>query len=220
MSSGRQTLLFVVCLFALTLGALIFIGVRVGSKWETFIPDLIIGVVGAGAIGGILFLAERRAEAARGRAEKLAAAYELLLESLTNARTNDLRRSYDSKLLPAIATRARQLYELVKDEDLGRWFEAERQLSLSRMKDTMDLLEELTDDSSIDDEMKALEPYLRWGAEFGSNIRFWRTGKLDAAMMREQSRRIEEGLRKKDRWRSSAMPWRDTAAEQPPPSDD
>jgi uncharacterized membrane protein len=49
-----KSLLLVCTLFAVALAALIWTGVALGSTWSTFIPDLIVGVVGAGSIGALI----------------------------------------------------------------------------------------------------------------------------------------------------------------------
>jgi hypothetical protein len=207
LSSKQLAILFGVCLFALAIFLLIVIGIRVGSDWGTFVPDLIIGVVGAAAIGGILFLAERRSESVRGRAEKVSATYDLLLEALSDLREVNSSQ-IDMKSFRRVWTRALQLYELVDDDQMGAWLEAERQLSLYWMKKTMDLVDALPAKPDAEDVFDAFSPYLKWSSEFGSNIRYWRTGKMTHAEMAEQSSEIQKLLTPSGQWRSSPMPWR------------
>lgn len=52
----RRRLLLVVSSAALVLTALVLLGVWLEADWSTFIPDLIIGVVGAAVIGMVLLM--------------------------------------------------------------------------------------------------------------------------------------------------------------------
>ena len=58
MKPQKQMALFVVLAFAVGLAALIVVAVRTQGPgtWTTFWPDLIIGLIGAGAIAALIYL--------------------------------------------------------------------------------------------------------------------------------------------------------------------
>lgn len=196
----------------LILAVLVWLGMRLGSDWSTFIPDLIIGVVGAAVIGLVLMVVQQVSDRRRAHAADVSAAYNQLLDALTPLRTLDVAVG-DASQVSMMRTRLLQLFETVDVKDhrtaFGEWLNAEGQLCLFRVNQALARLRKVTDRTDIDAILEASSPFHRWVAEFSHNIRFWRTGKMSEATMREQAKAIESILRKEEVWREDNMPWRE-----------
>jgi len=133
MSGGQKPALLVASILLVAIGSLALLGYLIGSDWSTFIPDLIIGVVGATAIGLALFALQESSERRRAAEERVSVAYGSLLDALNSLLTMDLRDG-EAALMGTVANKMLHVYEAVVPEDLvlGRWLEAERQLCLYR----------------------------------------------------------------------------------------
>lgn len=211
MTSRWQWTLTVICTTALVLILLVFIGINLGSDWATFVPDLIIGVVGAAVIGLVLMAIQQSTERRRSRAADVTAAYNRLLDALTPLRTLDVATG-DPTHVSVMRTRLLQLFETVDEGDsrttFGEWINSEGQMCLFRALRALEALRALPDRSDGDAILDASAPFHQWVGEFSHNIRFWRTGKMDAATMRKQAQAIESMLRTEKFWREDTMPWR------------
>lgn len=210
MSDRRKWGLFVAYVLVLALAGLALLGVRLGSDWSTFVPDLIIGIVGASGIGLALFALQESAERRRGAASDVSRAYGRLLDALTVLRTLDFTRDAASSISVA-ATRMLQLYEAVApdDEALGNWLEANRQFGLYRALTVHNAIA-LLSTKSPDAVFEASAPFHRWVAEFGGNIRLWRIGKVSTREMIADGAAMEGVLREAGAWRESHYLWRDS----------
>ncbi|MCS5732717.1 hypothetical protein [Herbiconiux daphne] len=208
------SVVFVACAFLLSLTILAFVGIRTSSDWSTFVPDLITGVVGAGAIASLIAWVQHSSDVRRARSDRVTAAYERLLEAIAELRKTDLSPSNEISALNTLGTRMIQFTEVVstRDDELSGWLEAERQLGLFYAQQGTNSLQ-AAGQVSVDTHLDLIAPYLRWTAELGNNVRFWRTGKLSAAEMSEQAKKIESKLRRENAWREDALPWRQKLAD-------
>jgi hypothetical protein len=209
MTDRGKWALFLVCAFAVVIAVLALIGVAVGSEWATFIPDLIIGVIGASAIGLVLFALSESASRHRESAADVSRAYLALLDALTPLRVLNFKHG-DAGLLGVANTRMLQLWEAVVPDDmpLGRWFEAERQLGLYRAQQALVAQASLSDQTDAEAILAATAPFHRWVAEFSGNVRLWRVGKVTSRDMEAQAAAVEGLLRKAGTWREAHYPWR------------
>ncbi|WP_457101760.1 hypothetical protein [Microbacterium sp. P5_E9] len=211
MTPRAQLKLFIVCVTLIVLGALVAVGVAVKSQWSTFIPDLIIGVVGAAVIGLVLFGLQQSTDRRRAHGADLTAAYNRLLDALTPLRTLDVGTG-DASLVSEMRTRMLQLYETVDEAGdqatFGEWINAEGQLCLFQAVRSLEALRGVSDRSDAEAVLAASAPFHQWVAEFTHNLRFWRTGSLDRRTMQTQAEAIESKLRSKGAWQDGAMPWR------------
>lgn len=212
MTPRWQWTLFIVCTTLLVLGGLVMIGIKVKSDWSTFVPDLIIGVVGAAVIGLVLMALQQSNDRRRSHAADVNAAYNRLLDALTPLRTLDVATG-DPSQVSEMRTRMLQLYETVDEADdqatFGKWINAEGQLCLFQALRSLEELRAVSDRSNAEEVLKASAPFHEWVAEFTHNLRFWRTGRLEESVMRSQAEAIELKLRSKGAWRDDTMPWRD-----------
>jgi hypothetical protein len=210
MTERGKWAIFAVCSVLLVLGVLVLVGVTIGSAWATFVPDLIIGVVGAGAIGLLLFALQQSSDQRRAIETDVSAAYLRVLDALSPLRVSTFRDG-DADLLVTLNTRLLQLYESVLPDApaMGVWFEAERQMGLYHALKCNDAVHALPKDAVAEARLTAAEPFLRWVAELSHNIRFWRTGNMTVANMTEQAQGIERILRDAGVWREKTLPWRD-----------
>ncbi|MGK0721385.1 hypothetical protein [Leucobacter sp. W1478] len=195
----------------LILVVLVWLSIRLGSDWSTFIPDLIIGVVGAAVIGLVLMAVQHSSDRRRAHTTDVTAAYNRLLDALTPLRTLDLATG-DASQVSVMRTQLVQLFETVDVKEdrtaFGEWLNAEGQLCLFRATQALEALRKVADRSDLDAILEASSPFHRWVAEFSHNIRFWRTGNVSEATIREQAGAIESILRKEGVWREDNMPWR------------
>lgn len=212
MTPRWQWTLFIVCTTLLVLGGLVMIGIKVKSDWSTFVPDLIIGVVGAAVIGLVLMALQQSNDRRRSHAADVNAAYNRLLDALTPLRTLDVATG-DPSQVSEMRTRMLQLYETVDEADdqatFGKWINAEGQLCLFQALRSLEALRAVSDRSNAEEVLKASAPFHKWVAEFTHNLRFWRTGRLEESVMRSQAEAIESKLRSKRAWRDDTIPWRD-----------
>jgi hypothetical protein len=208
MNPQKQSILFVVFAFAVGLAVLIVIAVRnqAPGTWATFWPDLIIGLIGAGAIAALIAWVQYQSDVRRARADQITRAYENLLDVLTPLKHIDFGHYVDSPQLGMVATRMINLVELVDDKepDFPRWFEAERQLMLSKALAASELITPTMDYAQ---RSEAAEPFYQWGTEFTSRVRWWRSGRMTTAQMVDTANTVETALRKAGRW-AIEMPWR------------
>lgn len=212
MTPRWQWTLFIVCTTLLVLGGLVMIGVIAKSDWSTFVPDLIIGVVGAAVIGLVLMALQQSTDRRRSHAADVNAAYNRLLGALTPLRTLDVATG-DATHVSEMRTRMLQLYETVDDADdratFGKWINAEGQLCLFQALSSLEALRAVSDRSNAEEVLKASSPFHEWVTEFTHNLRYWRTGRLEESVMRTQAEAIESKLRSKGVWRDDTMSWRD-----------
>jgi hypothetical protein len=213
MTDRGKWALFLVCAFVVVIAVLALIGVAVGSEWATFVPDLIIGVIGASAIGLVLFALSESATRHRESAADVSRAYLALLDALTPLRVLDFKHG-DAGLLGVANTRMLQLWEAVVPDDmpLGHWFEAERQMGLYRAQQALVAQAALPEDAGADAILTATAPFHQWVAEFSGNVRLWRVGKVTNHDMETQAAAVEGILRKAGTWRGVHYPWRTDAA--------
>lgn len=208
MSGRRKWALPVAIVLVVAISSLALLGYLLGSDWSTFIPDLIIGVVGASAIGLALFALQESSERRRAADERVSVAYSGLLDALNALLTMDLRDG-EAALMGTVANKMLHVYEAVEPEDvvLGRWFEAERQLCLHRAIQCHRTLTGL-ESPSEDEIFKASVPFRQWVAEFTGNVRLWRVGGISSHEMQRQTHLIEQVLRKANAWNERPYPWR------------
>jgi hypothetical protein len=193
MSERNRLRLFVACLFVLALGTLSILGATLGSNFDTFIPDLIIGVVGAGLIAFIVAVAQERSESSRGKADRTTAAYENLYSAIAPLRIADFEGDGPGEELSTVITRMITFVDVVDDGHLEEWLEAERQLGLirgSRADEETRRLKAQDGGATRDALFEARAPFNQWAALLGDNLRYWRTGKMTPDEMRGQIERI------------------------------
>lgn len=188
---------------------LLVAGVAVDSNWETFIPDLITGVVGAGAISATIAWAQYASDIRRARNDRITFAYERLFESASALRSVEFPKTNIGTVMADLGTRMIQLTEVVvpRRTELEKWFEAERQLGIYYIRTSMEALD-VAGPVSEERKYEIVSPYLKWTSEFGHNLRGWRNGTISLADMRDQANRIESILRGQNAWRDSPLPWR------------
>jgi len=200
MKESSKATLFVVCLLVLLVGVLGAIGTITKSDWGTFVPDLIVGVITAGGIAGLIALLQMRSDARRQHEARVSVAYEGALDALTRIQTLDFRKVQED-VMSSVGTRLINLYEAVDDELVGAWFEAERQLGISKALQASELTNALAADASVDEILAASEPFHRWVHDFASRVRYWRSGRITKKEMRDTATDIEAVLRKRKQWR-------------------
>lgn len=188
--------------------SLVGLGITFRATWDSFIPDILIGVVGAGVIAAAVFLASERAADRRIRAADVASAYNRLMDALTPLRTLDPHNPDEVENFSNAATRMMQLADAADDDRMRVWFEAERQLALHRLLQTSALVSALSDEASSDERLAARAPFLEWVAEFGGNVRHWRVNGGSLNEMLPHAAKIEERLRGVGAWRADHYPWR------------
>lgn len=195
----------------IVIAVLVLVGRCADSKWDTFIPDLIVGVISAAVIGFVIFAMQHRSDNQRVREAEVSACYSRLLDALTPLRIFNPMTD-DAVTVSVVRTRMLQLYEAV-DQDgsnlvFANWLEAEGQLCLHRAMESMNAIEALPNRDDRNAVFEAIAPFGQWVAEFSNNIRFWRSGKMTQKQMVEQATIIESGLRDAGVWREDDMPWR------------
>lgn len=206
-----QTLraIFVILVFGIGLAALIVVALltQAPGTWTTFWPDLIIGLIGAGAIAALVAWVQFRSDVRRAHADQVTRAYENLLDALTPLKHIDFGRYLDSPQLGMVATRMINLAELVDDREpsLPRWFEAERQLMLYWALEVAELIDDSMDYAQ---RSELATPFYRWSTEFTSRVRWWRSGRMTREQMIHTASTVEVGLKKAGKW-APEMPWRD-----------
>jgi hypothetical protein len=197
------------------------VAVQTKSHWDTFYPDLIVAVAGAGSIGAIIAWVQHVSDSRRAERDRASAVYEGLVDHMSALIHLDLRKENAVLGVNELHRDMRRLAEAVDRQypKLPNWFEAERQLGMFHLRKASDSLEILMEERSAEgedptltsaDNAEALTAYLRWLAEFTNNVRFWRTGSLSAKAMVKQTSTIETSLRARDEWTES-MAWRDEA---------
>lgn len=172
------------------------------SDWSTFFPDLVVGFAGAGFISTVIALVQLRATEAADRRAEQTAAYLELLNALSGVR--EFRPNKDEAGLLARTTTSMILFAETVDHDypsIPAWFEAERQLLLHYCGLALEGWPAEGEQASFEDQMKALEPVLKWTKEFSSNVRLWRRNKLSDRDASEQAANIEKLLRTRNAWR-------------------
>lgn len=214
-----------VAIVVVIVGALIalltVVAVQTKSHWDTFYPDLIVAVAGAGSIGAIIAWVQHVSDSRRAERDRASAVYEGLVDHMSALIHLDLRKENAVLGVNELHRDMRRLAEAVDRQypKLPNWFEAERQLGMFHLRKASDSLEILMEERSAEgedptltsaDNAEALTAYLRWLAEFTNNVRFWRTGSLSAKAMVKQTSTIETSLRARDEWTES-MAWRDEA---------
>ena len=207
----RHRLVLIVCSAALGLTALVLLGVWLEADGSTFIPDLIIGVVGAAVIGLVLLMVQFSTEQRRSHAADVTSAYNRLLDALTPLRTLELATG-DPLHVSVMRTRLMQLIDAVGEDEgssaFGEWLNAEGQLCLHRVTMSFDALRTIEDRSDAHAILSAGAPFHQWVTEFSHNIRFWHAGNMDEATMREHAEVIETLLRGEGVWVEDTMPSR------------
>ena len=217
MTNRKLKLGAICCGTVAVLLGLVALGVEFGSDWSTFIPDIIIGVVGAAIIGVLISTSDRRMQEQRERLSDQRIAYNALLDALSDLRSFSMYAERASDKLPVLVTRMIQLAETVDSQVFAVWLEAERQLCLSATMKVTELSAPLDPESTVDEHIAAVKPLMEWIGEFANNIRYWQLGKLTEPEMAEQAKRIETLLRARNQWRSSPLPWRKEFDTQPDP---
>jgi hypothetical protein len=208
-----RNLAFVACVLVLVVGALALVGIRVRSSWDSFVPDVIVGVIGAGSIAGLIAWFQRLADDRRTRDGDVSSAYRSALEAVSDIRGIDYNAQDAVKPIRVFTIRLTILGELLADEEpfIERWFEAERQLMLYRATTSGNAMKELEEDDemhTLEDILAATAPLNEWTAEFTNNLRFWRRGRVSREQIEKQSETIERGLKKLGAWSDDALPWR------------
>lgn len=210
MFSAKQKLLATIGAIVIISG-LVSVGKITDSQWNTFIPDLIVGVISAAVIGLVLFGMQHTSDNQRIREAEISACYSRLLDALTPLRIFNPMTD-DAVTVSVVRTRMLQLYEAVDVDGsslvFANWMEAEGQLCLHRAIESMNAVEALPNRNDRQAVFEANAPFGQWVAEFSNNIRFWRSGKMTQEQMVEQATIIENGLRDAGVWREDDMPWR------------
>lgn len=203
----RKVLLIVVS-GVVAVAVLTVIGVEVRSDWSSFIPDVIVGVIGAGAIAALISFTTWQVQRRDALLAETTSAYNELLQSVTDLRGADLVSPKGKQAGDAIRrmnVRMVVLSECIdRDKEvLANWFEAERQLATHRALAAAAAVAELEQDDElhgVDDVIDAEAPLLRWTAEFTNNLRYWRTGKVKTSELVRQAESIEAALRAERAW--------------------
>ena len=183
------------------------------DPWLTFGPDVLAGVISGLftglAVGLILLITQKRTERRAETNRATTDAYVSVLEVLSRMISLDFGAAGESKMLGEFRHRLTVLTELTDGNtpQIAFWFEAERQLSLHRALQSAELTKALPVNASEDEQLEARIPFGRWIAEFTTNLRFWRTGKLTDAQMGKQATVIEASLREKGAW-TEPLAWR------------
>lgn len=181
--------------------ALAVAGFVLGSDWSTFIPDLVVGLVGAGLISGVIALVQQRATAHADRRAQQTAAYLELMDAVTEFR--NFRPDQDADgVLSRLTTKMILFSELIETDfpSVPSWFEAERRLMLHYVHASMARWPTAGSKAPIEDQLRALEPVFKWTKDFSSNVRLWRSGRLTDSNAVEQAGSIEEQLRAQGAW--------------------
>lgn len=177
------------------------VGLFVGSDWSTFLPDLVVGLVGAGLISGVIALVQQRASAHADRRAEQTAAYLDLLDGVTEFRS--FRPDQEANgVLSRLTTKMIVFAEIIESDfpSVPSWFEAERRLMLHYVDASMKRWPAGGSEAPIDEQFRALEPVLKWTKDFSSNVRLWRTGRLTDSEAAAQAASIEEQLRGIGAW--------------------
>lgn len=210
-----KSVIFVVCLSVVVLVSLVLAGVLLHSNWDTFIPDVIVGVVGAGAIAGLISFVTWTAQVRHERDAEISVAYDALIEAVGGLRGANLlspRGQAAGDAIRRMNMRMVVLSELLDEQtpEIAVWFEAERQRCLHQALEAAKAVDALQKDDLLHDAndiLDASRPLYEWTAEFINNVRFWRTGKLSTAQIKGEAEAIESRLREVGAWHEP-MPWR------------
>lgn len=181
--------------------ALAAAGVLARSDWSAFLPDLVVGIAGAGFISAVIAAVQQHATAVADRRADQTAAYLALLTRVTEVRA--FRPDQDGTGILSQLTTSMIVFAEVADQEypsLPAWFEAERRLILHYFALTMSRWPKDPARSPADAQFKALEPIMKWTKEFSSNVRLWRRGNLSDSDAAEQARSIEAQLRAIGAW--------------------
>lgn len=183
-------------------GLLAWLGVSVGSDWSTFLPDLVVGIAGAGFISTVLLLVQQRAARLSDKRTEQTAAYLQLLERITDARA--FRPDKDGTELLGRLTTSMIVFSEVVDEEypaLPAWFEAERQRVIYSFDQVLQRSQSFDLRTTDEERLRAVEPVFVWSQNFSGNVRLWRKGKLTNEDAASQAAAIEKVLRKEGAWR-------------------
>lgn len=212
MSQTRQTVTFVVCLLLVLVGVLSLVGATNRSAWDTFVPDLIIGVITAGGIAALVALVQVQSDVRRSHADQVTRAYENLLDVLGEMQLMDIGRRDNVQLLSKFGVRLINLAELVdgKEPYIINWFEAERQFGRYRLVESAALAADAAVSVGADplDIELAVAPFRQWVNENVNNLRAWRNGMADPARLLKHAEDVERLLRDRGEWLDQPMPWR------------
>lgn len=186
------------------LGSLIFAGVQLGSNWDTFVPDMIIGLVGAGIISGVIAFGQNRAEQQRGIADRVTAAYDGVIDALSPLRTTQRIDSETFDQLGKVHSLLVRLAENSNDNLVFEWFEAERQFSIQCIAEATRRLDQLPSPAPRGAEFKARSIFNGWASAFAENLRYWRAGLMVRAEMVQHTSEVlttvHPGLAWSDKW--------------------
>ncbi|NYJ20102.1 hypothetical protein [Glaciibacter psychrotolerans] len=177
------------------------LGWLTGSDWSTFFRDLVVGIAGARFISTVIALVQQRASASADRRAERTAAYLQLLTAITDIR--EFRPNNDATGLLARTGTSMIVFAETVDGDFPSvlpWFEAEPQLLLYYCGAAMERWDAISEEATVDEQFKALEPVFKWTKEFSRNVRLWRRNKLSDHEAADQAARIEQMLRPKNAW--------------------
>ncbi len=214
MSSRIRGAIVVGIILAVVVTALVVVGIRIKSNWDSFVPDIIVGVIGAGSIAALIAWIQWSVERRRSRDEEVTSAYRALLDATSELRGIDWEARHGAGTrVRFFSSRMLTLSELMDSKEpwLALWFDAQRQLMLfhaGKVAEAMKVILGDDIDHGVDDVLEAQAPLDKWTAEFTHNLRFWRTGKASRAQMERDTKKIEAGLREQGAWRDSPLPWR------------
>lgn len=192
-SVTKRNVIWISCVSVVALAVLVFVGLMVGSNWATFWPDAIIGLFGAGLIATVVAAVQLNAEARRGQADKVTAAYERLFEAFAPLRISNLRHDHAGDELSVAMTKMAVLSETVDDKGLEAWFEAERKLGLLKASESDARLKAVPngDAPSLGDaRFNARAPFNSWAAAFADNLRLWRAGRMSFEQMSKRTAEV------------------------------
>ncbi len=206
LSESQKSFVFVICLLVLVSAVLVGVGAALKSDWGSFVPDVLIGIVGASIIAIAVYHASEKAATRRILAADISAAYNRLLDDLTPLRGFDFRRN-DLALFSTVVTRMIQLADAKDDDDMRVWFEAERQRALHKVGLVMKAVDALPQGATAQQVFDANRPFNEWVAEFSQNVRFWRVNNGRLKDMLPHAALIEKELRGKNLWIENAIQW-------------
>jgi hypothetical protein len=202
MSERSKTVVFAICVLAVAVLVLSMIGLRVGASWQTFVPDLLVGVITAGGIAGGIAWVQVSSDHRRAQADAITRAYEDVLDSLGELQLADLTDRDTSRLMSRVGVKMINFVERSEpdDGDMTLWFEAERRY-LRYLALTCAMSFDGAD-GPMEREVKSI-PFRKHVQELVANIRRGRLADISLEV-REQATLIEKKLRDEGRWDDAA----------------
>lgn len=177
MSSRIRSVIAVGIILIIAVAALVVVGIRIKSNWDSFVPDIIVGVIGAGSIAALIAWIQWGVETRRSRDDEVTSTYRALLDATSELRGIDWgARDGAGTRVRSFSSRMLTLSELTDSKGpwMALWFDAQRQLMLHHCGTVAEAIKTIQEDDidhGVDDMLEVQAPLNRWTSEFTHNLR-------------------------------------------------